>query len=213
VTPITGVEVRHARTCRSLEGRRCNCDPSYRAVAFDRRSGKRIRKTFSSLAAARAWRSDAQREIRQGARRGPTGLTLRAAAQEWMAGAKRGTVRARGGAAFKPSTLSGYETALAQRILPDLGSVRLEDITKGDVQALADRLLVQGLEPSTIRNALMPLRAIYRHLLAREVVAINPTTGIEVPTSAARRDRIATPQEAADLLAALSGSSGIQVGS
>ncbi len=88
-------------------------------------------------------------------------------------------------------------------MLPDLSGVRLEDITKGDVQALADRLLASGLQPSTIRNALMPLRAICRHPLVREVVAVNPTIGIELPRSAIRRDRIAAPQEAADLLVAL----------
>ncbi len=67
-----------------------------------------VRKTFPTIAAAHGWWADTQRAIHQGIRRGPTGLTLREAAHEWMAGAKAGSVRARGGAAFKPSTLSGY---------------------------------------------------------------------------------------------------------
>jgi integrase len=199
----SGIETRHSRGCRSREGRRCSCDPTYRAEAFDRRSGQRIRKTFPTLAAARAWRSDAQREIRQGVRRGPSGLTLREAAERWLDGARSGVIRARGGHPYKPSALNGYATALTDRILPELGGAKLEDVTRGDVQAFADRLLAEGLQPSTVRGALMPLRVVYRYLLQRELVAVNPTTGLEWPRSATVRERIASPSEAAALLAAL----------
>ena len=71
------------------------------------------------------------------------------------------------------------------------------------MQDLADRLLAQGLDASTIRNALMPLRAIYRRAVARGEVAVNPTSGLELPAVRGRRDRIASPEEAAALLAAL----------
>jgi integrase len=57
--------------------------------------------------------------------------------------------------------------------------------------------------PSTVRNALMPLRAIYRRALARDQVALNPTVGLELPAVAGHRDRIASPAEARALLAAL----------
>ena len=49
----------------------------------------------------------------------------------------------------------------------------------------------------------MPLRAIYRRALARGEVTVNPTTGPELPAVRGRRDRIASPIEAADLIAAL----------
>jgi integrase len=49
----------------------------------------------------------------------------------------------------------------------------------------------------------MPLRAIYSRALARGEVTINPTTGLELPAVRGRRDRIASPSEAADLIAAL----------
>lgn len=50
----------------------------------------------------------------------------------------------------------------------------------------------------------MPLRAIYRRAMARAEVAVNPTSGLQLPTPRGRRDRIASPEEAARLLAALS---------
>lgn len=66
-----------------------------------------------------------------------------------------------------------------------------------------DRLLDSGHDPSTIRNTLMPVRAIFRRALAPGEVAINPTTGLELPAVRGRRDRIASPDEPARLLAAL----------
>ena len=59
------------------------------------------------------------------------------------------------------------------------------------------------ISPSTIRNAVMPLRAIYRHALALDDVAVNPATGIQLPAVRGRRERIATPTEAHSLIAAL----------
>lgn len=90
-----------------------------------------------------------------------------------------------------------------QRVLPELGSVRLSALSRVDVQDYADRLLAEGLDPSTIRNTIMPLRAIYRRAVARGEVTVNPTTGLELPAVRGRRDRIASPTEAAALIDAL----------
>ena len=61
-----GIETRHARNCRSLGGGRCNCNPTYRASVWSARDGKRLRKTFTTLAGAKAWRQDAQVALREG---------------------------------------------------------------------------------------------------------------------------------------------------
>lgn len=63
--------------------------------------------------------------------------------------------------------------------------------------------MAEGLDASTIRNTLMPLRTIYRRAFSRGEVAVNPTTGLELPAVRGRRERIASPQEAAALLDAL----------
>lgn len=198
-----GIDVRHGRSCRTREDGRCNCDPSYRAEAYDRRSAKKVRKTFPTLAAAKAWRADATGDIRRGIRRGPSGTTLLRAGEEWLAGARDGTVRTRSGDLFKPSTLAGYEAALRARIFPALGAAKLEDIGRADLQRFVDGLLGEGLDPSTIRNALMPLRVIFRRAVSRGVLGVNPATGLELPAPRGRRDRIADPEEAAALLAAI----------
>jgi hypothetical protein len=62
---------------------------------------------------------------------------------------------------YKPSTVRSYRHTLNRRVLPALGSRRLADVQRRDVQALVDRLVSHGLSPSTITNTLDPLRVIY----------------------------------------------------
>jgi integrase len=135
-------------------------------------------------------------------RAGSTG-TLREAADAWLEGVKGGAIRNRSGHAYKPSAIRGYETALVTRVLPELGGLRLSEIRRVDVQDFADRLCADGLDPSTVRNTVMPLRAIFRRAVARGEVGLNPTSGLELPAMEGARDRIASPAEAAELLAAL----------
>ena len=198
-----GIRVRHSRRCTSTSGSRCSCAPSYEASVYSVRDGRKIRRTFPTLAAASAWRADASSALRKGTMRPPSQTTLGEAAQAWLLGACDGSIRTRSGDPYKPSALRAYEQALRARVLPGLGAAKLSEVGRADVQDLADRLLAQGLDPSTIRNALMPLRAIYRRAISRGDVAVNPTTGLELPAVRGRRDRIASPEEAAALLAAL----------
>ncbi|MDP2711614.1 MAG: site-specific integrase [Solirubrobacteraceae bacterium] len=89
-------------------------------------------------------------------------------------------------------------------MLPELGAARLSDITRADVQELADRLTAAGLSASTVQNTLDPLRVIFRRAIRRDVVAVDPTKGLELRRPTGRRDRIASPAEAVSLLDALS---------
>src|SRR5439155_3180081 len=125
------------------------------------------------------------------------------AAATWLLGAENGSIRNRSGDIYKPSVIRTYEQALRLRVVPALGAARLTDIRRADLQALIDRLLADDHDPSTIRNTLLPVRAIYRRALTRGEVALNPTVGLELPAVRGRRDRIASREEAAALLAAL----------
>ncbi|MFL5910101.1 MAG: tyrosine-type recombinase/integrase [Gaiellaceae bacterium] len=109
----------------------------------------------------------------------------------------------RSGDPYKPSCLRGYVAALERRIVPALGEIRLADLRRRDVQKLVDRWLEAGVSPSSARNWLMPLRAICRRAISREDLAVNPTSGLELPAVRGRRERIATPEEAEALLRAL----------
>jgi integrase len=203
VGQLTGIEVRHAKACNSRAGRKCNCRPTYQASAWSAREEKRLRKTFPTLAAARAWRAEAQTAIHRGKLRAPAATTLNEAAEEFVAGMRSGKVRTRSGDVYKPSAVRSYDAALRQRVLPSLGAKRLSDIQRRDVQQLVDELLGEGLDPSTVRNALMPLRVIFRRAIEDGDLALNPTGHLRLPAVRGRRERIAAPDEAKRLLAAL----------
>ena len=112
-------------------------------------------------------------------------------------------MRTRSGEPYKPSALRSYAHALATKLLPALGQKRLSELERNDVQDLVDRLVAAGSAPSTVRNAVLPLRAIYRRSVERSEVAVNPTEGLRLPAVRGGRDRVARPQDAEGLLAAL----------
>jgi integrase len=201
----TGITIRHARSCTQPADHKPNarCTPSFQAHCWDRREGKRIRKTFATLGAAKAWRQDMLPALRKGTVRAPSQTTLRAAWDQWLAGAKDGTIRNRSGDVYKPSALRGYAASMRLHVLDDFGALKLSEVTRLQLQDLADRMLADGRDPSTIRNTLMPLRAIYGRALGRGEVAVNPTAGLKLPAVRGHRDRIASPVEAAALIAAV----------
>jgi integrase len=198
-----GIEIRHARSCGIYSGVDCTCAPAFRAIVHSKRDGRKIQKTFPTLSAAQLWRQDALVDLRRGALRAPKPATVRQVGDKWLADAKGGLVRNRSGDRYKPSVLRGYEQALRDYIYPDLGGARLAELSRNDVQDLADRLSEGDLSASTIRNALLPLRAICRRAYARGEVLVNPTRGLELPAVRGRRDRVAEPREARELIAAL----------
>lgn len=116
---------------------------------------------------------------------------------------KSGRIRTRSGDPYKPSAIRSYEAALRDHVVPRIGRTRLGDVQHRDVQRIADDLLAEGRDPSTIRNALMPLRVIFRRAVEDGDVAVNPCVHLRLPAVRGRRERIASPQEAEQLLAAL----------
>jgi len=199
----TGIEVRHKKACASRSGGRCNCQPTYQASVWSARESTRIRKTFPTLADARAWRSETQTGVRRGTLRAPAHTSVSEAAAELVAGMKSGRVRTRSGDLYKPSAIRSYEAALRDHVVPRLGPTRLGDVQRRDVQQIADDLLAKGRDPSTIRNALMPLRVIFRRAVEDGDIAVNPCSHLRLPAVRGRRERIASPEEAEQLLAVL----------
>jgi integrase len=199
-----GVVIRHSTGCASREGSACDCRPGYQAQVFSARDQKTIRKTFKTLSEARAWRAETHAALRAGTVRAPTRATLAEAAEDWLAAAQAEIIRTRSGTPYKPSALRAYEQALRTKVLPELGHLRLSAISRSAVQDLVDSLVASGRSPSTVRNAILPLRAIYRRALTRADVLVNPTLGLALPAQRGKRDRIADPPEAARLLDALS---------
>jgi len=195
--------LRHRRRCASEGGGPCSCRPGFQAQVYSPGERRTIRRTFRSLSDARVWRAQATVAVGQGALRSPTRITLAEASEAWLDAAESGVVRTRSGDRYKPSALRAYRQALEGKLVPALGGLRLSAVTRPVIQDFVDRLVGQGLAPSTVRNAILPLRAIFRRAVARMEIAENPTKGLTLPAVRGRRDRIARPHEAAALLEAL----------
>ncbi len=198
-----GINVRHQRSC-SLRGggRRCSCEPSVQAQVWDPRTRKRSSKTFTGPDAeqdAKDWRDDRQREIREGSFRPVRAVTIRQGLTELIEAMEDGVFRNRSGDLYKPSTIRGYDQAVKTYLSPAFGSARVTELQPEDIQRLVTRMIREGHGASTIRNALLPLRVLYRRLKA----PVSPVSEVELPAVRGQRMRIATPGEATLLLTAL----------
>jgi hypothetical protein len=89
-----GIEVRHSARCaRSSGAGRCTCSPSTGQV-HSRREKRWLKRSFDTLAEAKAWRAEADVALRRGATATPTVAEL---AEAWVAGARSGAIRNRSG--------------------------------------------------------------------------------------------------------------------
>src|SRR5690348_9045939 len=85
--PSPGIRRTHSPSCPARTNRdRCVCSAGYEASVYDRHTGEKIRKTFPTTAAARAWRSDAEHGVRRGTLRAAGPTTVNEAADEAIAG-------------------------------------------------------------------------------------------------------------------------------
>jgi integrase len=197
------IKKRHSGNCPARRGKRCSCNGGYRAEVYSPRDKKKIRKTFTHRADAQSWAAEVKRGVDLGTLRAPTKRTLDEAAAAWLAGAEAGTIRNRSGNRYKPATLRGYRQALEDHVLPLLGGRKMNAVTTADLQGLVDRWSAEVQSPSTIRNSIKPLQAIYRRARAREGLAVNPTRDLELPAPSSKEVEIVAPEVAAQLLDAL----------
>ena len=200
--PAEGIEVRHATDCRSRDGGRCSCRLSYRARVWSSRDRKRIRKSFPTEAAAKAWRQDAAGAVRRGELPAITAPRLDDAMVELLGAMDAGTFRTRGRRPFKPTTRRAAEQTYRLRVADRFGRSRLDRLDHLELQDVVDELDAAGTNPSTIEGTVLPLRLVFRWARARGLVAVDPTDGLELPEKSSRQRTPPSPADAARLLTA-----------
>lgn len=192
----------------ALQGIEVRTDASgrkrYRGTARDKIVGKHLRGPWTgSLAEARAWRVDAQARLQAGTLTAASGPTVAEAAEKFIAGVKSGSIRQKGGHIYKPSTVRGYERDLNKHALPELGAKRIDRLQRPELQRWVDGMTTPERSPSTIKNIVAALRALIGFAELRGWSHFNPCEGLRLPAGEEARDRIASPSEAATLIAAL----------
>ena len=81
-------------------------------------------------------------------------------------------------------------------------ALQLSQLRRHHVQNMVDRMVATGMRPSTVRNALMPLRVICRRAIRADQLASDPLEHLDLPAVRLERDRIAAPADVPGLLAA-----------
>jgi hypothetical protein len=103
---------------------------------WSQRDGKKIYRGFPTHAAAKSWRIDATKDVKDGKRRAPTPDTVREAGAQLIAGMEDGRVLTRSGKRYKLSAIRSYRQSLENRVYPELGARKLSSITFPDLQGL-----------------------------------------------------------------------------
>jgi hypothetical protein len=105
-------------------GARCDCEPSYRASVWSARERRRLRKSFPSRAAAKAWREDAAGAVRRSELRATPAPVLDDALAQLLAAIDAGTFRTRGRRPSKPSIRRAVEQTYRLLVADRFGRVR-----------------------------------------------------------------------------------------
>ncbi|HXF81946.1 MAG TPA: site-specific tyrosine recombinase XerD [bacterium] len=103
-----------------------------------------------------------------------------------------------------PRTVEAYRRDLAdfERFLRVRGVRRPAEVTRAVVTLYLLTLRRRGRAPATVKRRVAAIRALFRHLVREQVVAIDPTVDLQAPRLPRRLPRVLTVQEVEALLAA-----------
>jgi integrase len=134
-------------------------------------------------------------------------MSLGETGETWVAMAKAGEILNRSGQRYKPSALRTIEQDLRLRVIPVLGSHSMSEIAKADFQRLVGVWLAEELSASRIHGTITSAQLLWRDFDlitgADNLLPISPARELRLPAVRGRRERIATPDEARRLIAAL----------
>ncbi len=203
-TRFQGVFARHQQHCRIDDGRRCNCKPSYYGVVWDRTLNRHVKtKRMPTIEAARNARADLSGRVERGEVPDNRGLRLSDARVRFVTAAREGRALNKQGRRYKPRAVDDIEEVLRVHVEPTLGTKRISTIRRSQVQSLVDDL-APGLSGSRVRSIVNELRSLYRWAQDRELTSHDPAALVRLPAMGARPiERVASPSEFAELLAAL----------
>ncbi|SHP29545.1 gp41 protein [Mycobacteroides abscessus subsp. abscessus] len=142
------------------------------------------KKRFETVEAAVKWRSTVVSELAHGTHVSPSGLTVRQAADAWLAAQR-----------IRASTREGYVANL-RPLVDALGGRTVQSVTKADIESLVTSLLAGGssfgdwhapeklvkaarmrrnpLAPRTINSCLIRVRAVFDDLVQQGTLVRNP---------------------------------------
>ena len=141
----------------------------YEVTYLDSDSRQRWR-TVSSLREARQLRAELVSKVARGERVAPSRATLREFAGEWIDAQE---------ARLRPGTHARYKGNLRLHVLPQLGRLRVGEVTPDDVARLVAELEHKGKAGWTIRGCLVVLGRVLGSAERRGLIVSNPVRKLE----------------------------------
>jgi len=93
----------------------------------------------------------------------------------WLEEIKRGNV--------KPSTYAQYHHRIYKQIIPSIGMIAVFRLNKEQVQVFTNRLVKDGLAPSTIKNVVGLLDSAMKYACDYKLTTVNPCIGLTLPSA------------------------------
>jgi integrase len=156
--------------------------------------GKGVRrlKTFARKREADAFETTAKGEVRGGVHVAESeSKTVAQAAEVWMGAVKVGRS---GRSPAEASTLRQYRQHVDIHIVPELGSVKLSNLSGPRAIEFRDHLLATLSRPLA-KKVLTSFKSIIREAQSRGLVVANPAASVSIQTAGGRhKERIAIPE-------------------
>lgn len=92
---------------------------------------------------------------------------------------------------LKPSSYDRLESTVVNHIIPHIGRMKIDKVTRDHIQALVNRLYTkQGLSYSSVKKVYVALNSCFKHAIIADVVTKNPCVGIVLPSQAERTKQV-----------------------
>lgn len=83
---------------------------------------------------------------------------------------------------LKPSSYDRLENTVYKNIIPNIGGMKLDKVTRENVQSLINKLYkVQGLSYSSVKKVYVALNSCFKQAMIDDVVIKNPCIGVVLP--------------------------------
>ncbi len=154
-------------------------------VTYRDRQGKQRSKSARTLEEARNLKVGFEAAKRTPGLPLTSQITFEQHARDWLKSytGRRTRIRER--------TRRDYLRQLERHVFPAIGSLKLVEISPGDIDDLIAGLLTgegatgQALRPATVSRTLVPVRSAFRRAIRQRLIATNPALDPEIPGSMA----------------------------
>ena len=144
-------------------------------VTFRDQQGTPRKRAAATIAEARDLKATLTADIRRGEYRPLSRVRFADYAREWVA-----SYQGRTASGIRPETLADYRFDLERDAIPFFGTMYLTAIEPRDLRRFADTLAARGVAPSTVRNALAPVRVLFATAYEDGLIRTNPVAGLRI---------------------------------